>query len=201
MGHNRWMLFSFHPETGQRVRCSVGEDYAAIFGMHTEEFMARLASNDLPIPSTEIDMFCMVVDSFCNGLSEKCDSCVRMNYVGSSKHVPCIYRHTVVKEDDCWGRNIRTIYSFEPVTPADYDLMIKFQPERVRPFSKLLGDVRTYEELLQSHKSDMQFRGKIAYWRKSGVQRKKLELLGQHMMACFKEAGAKLQEVLETVGD
>eukprot|EP00960_Hanusia_phi_P037432 752940-Hanusia_phi.AAC.1 len=55
LGHNRWMLFSFHPETGQRVRCSVGEDYAAIFGMHTEEFMARLASNDLPIPSTEID--------------------------------------------------------------------------------------------------------------------------------------------------
>ncbi|EKX31810.1 hypothetical protein GUITHDRAFT_149049 [Guillardia theta CCMP2712] len=201
LGHERFLCFTFNPESGERIRCSLGADYAEIFGLHTEEFMARLASNDLPIPSTEIDMFCIVVYYFCNGLNETCDFYVRLDNYGSSKqHVPSIYRHTVVKEDDCWGRNIRTIYSFEPVTPEKFDVMVKYQPERVRPFSKLLGDERTYEQLLQSHKSDMQFRGKIAYWRKSGVQRKKLEVLGQHMMACFKEAAGKLSEVLESVG-
>ena len=59
---------SFDPDTGRRRAILVSPVLAAALGMHPEEYLARAAARDLPLPSPDVDsllhLLCTVVERF-----------------------------------------------------------------------------------------------------------------------------------------
>ncbi|EKX43543.1 hypothetical protein GUITHDRAFT_140318 [Guillardia theta CCMP2712] len=200
IGHGCWLMVSFDPETGQRTRCSVGPDYSdSMLGIHSEEFMSRFALNDLCIPMTEIDAFCIVIHNMLTALEETNCIYIRCDRKVGATHTPFIRKHSMIREDDRWGRNIRLIFSYEVETPQSFDFMLEHLPEKVRPFSSFLGDSRKFAEIEERHKSDMQFRGKIVHWNKSSKNRKRLQEFGEHIRSLFEKATSKINKVHDSI--
>jgi hypothetical protein len=57
VGHENWFSVVYDPVSGRRNSVHVGRGLAAKFGMHHEEFLARVAATDLPLFTSEVETF------------------------------------------------------------------------------------------------------------------------------------------------
>ena len=87
-GHENWFSIVYDPVSGRRNAVHVGRGMAAMLGMHHEEFMARVAANDLPL-------LCSEVETLCHFLHTLIDSTYTASRVGfESSRISRMYRPT-----------------------------------------------------------------------------------------------------------
>ncbi|EKX33489.1 hypothetical protein GUITHDRAFT_120339 [Guillardia theta CCMP2712] len=153
-----------------KVSFIVGPEVGYVFGIHPEEIASRI---DILTTSPQ----------FCNCLRPVYKCYFRMNNVHGSK--PVVVRATVERDCDYLGRVVCIHFLYDTVTEEDYNQDIADNPELGRPFAAAVGDRRSYKELQEGHKREMQFQGKILYMRKSPVGRKKLETLAKELRYRF----------------
>jgi hypothetical protein len=66
LGHEKWYSIVYDPKSGLRSFIQVGRGLPEMLGYHMEEFLSRVAANDMPLPSPEIEFFCTCIHTIYN---------------------------------------------------------------------------------------------------------------------------------------
>eukprot|EP00960_Hanusia_phi_P021489 634850-Hanusia_phi.AAC.2 len=98
----------FHAETGKRAHVYISDQACRLLGLHAEEALARIASRELSLITTEFNYFCYVMfgtwsHATCPG--RPFTVCTRLRDLGEHGESTCVIAKFVQQQEfDCHGR-------------------------------------------------------------------------------------------------
>ncbi|EKX40734.1 hypothetical protein GUITHDRAFT_164605 [Guillardia theta CCMP2712] len=181
-GHGRWICVEYDVNTSMRKSCRMGREYAALFGIHSEEWLARFAENQVPIYTSQIMLLCILLEAVFNCSSTTLVRYWRVQQFPRNGQEPSnlLIRCKIVQVFDSQGRKTRFSMVFDQVSDEEY--YREAREAGGNGFLDLVMDHRKRQaNLLDNFKREMQFMGKIAYMRKNKMGKSMLEELEKQL--------------------
>jgi hypothetical protein len=142
------------PETGSLQKVYLSGSIGDMFGMHPEEFIARIGNRELTLLNTQLDFFCGLINEISTvGLCSRISRVVMLDLrTGKVKETGGILVRTVslTTKADALGRMMRSIRLIDPISPEEYDYMGAGR-------DLLFSDQRSGQELLEDTGKDYLF--------------------------------------------
>uniref|UniRef100_A0A7S4JTH2 Zn(2)-C6 fungal-type domain-containing protein n=1 Tax=Guillardia theta TaxID=55529 RepID=A0A7S4JTH2_GUITH len=193
-----WLLQGFTPSCMRRKVVLTNSGMGRVTGMHVEEFLARVANRELPVFATELNFFCYVMYS---SLMHATSSTRQLTVFS---RIPDLSegggRATMVKmvQERCldWRGRLTGMRSyFCPVTKEEFDCLYQNEPRRFRPLAWVLGDDRSYDQLMSDFPSDYAKDEVIANMAATEQGQRKLYRLAEELERLYAPLVAQAQKI------
>uniref|UniRef100_A0A7S0F0P6 Zn(2)-C6 fungal-type domain-containing protein n=1 Tax=Hanusia phi TaxID=3032 RepID=A0A7S0F0P6_9CRYP len=187
-GHGRWISVEYDVETSMRKSCRMGREYAAMFGVHSEECLARFAENQIPLFTSHITMLCILLEAVFNYSSTTLVRYWKIQQFPRNGEAPTnlLIRCKIVQVFDSQGRKTRFNLLYDPVSEEEF--YREAAATGGQGMLELVMDHRKRQaNLLDNFKREMQFMGKIAYLRKNKAGKGMLDELEKHLKSRTEE--------------
>jgi len=196
------LVMGWDPTAQVRTYVSANQTCSLIARVHIEEFLTRIANNELKMMQTEIEWLCSTIDDLISGTKPVNIRYLRYadDYRNPEGTASCkLIKMMVVNRMDTLCRHVLSSTThLEVASDEEYDKALQETPEICRPFSAMLGDVRTAAELRRSWSTDLRRNGKISEMKQTEEGRAVLAKLTNIINVVFKPIidmanGARMQ--------
>ncbi|EKX52479.1 hypothetical protein GUITHDRAFT_101650 [Guillardia theta CCMP2712] len=188
------------PSTGQRAHLYVSDATCRILGLHAEEALARLASRELSLVTTEFNSFCYVMFGtwfFATrpGRPLSLVGCIRdLGSKGEKGGV--MARYVQQPEFDCHGR-LRSMKTFMfPLDKKSYESLLENPHDPFSTFNHHISGGRDYDTWMNDFESDVFAGETILGMQKSKQGMERLEELGRELERMYQPFVEHAEKIL-----
>jgi len=165
---------------GERESVYFNDVFALLAGAHKEELLSRAALCELPLPMTEFDLICTILDDVLRCGSPTITRYVRwrVGFVNGGQGQAAFLKWTRNKSISPSEGIENALHSFSLVTPEEYDWALRTTPELCRPLTWELGDFRSASSCLNDFQNE---------WHEMRISTLQSSEHGRHLLSRFTE--------------
>jgi hypothetical protein len=150
---------SFDLHTGKRLKLECNNTMAKIFGMHSEEVLARAGHCDTEAPCSQFECLCLLMEEMSSNKHQARSHQTTYHRQlpvqnGRIRGDPLLIRRDLIRDHADTGGLVRIQNFVTVVSEDEYDMMMLNNPTMCRPMSFALGDIRLAAEVLSTAHRD-----------------------------------------------
>lgn len=196
-----FISLEYNPDSGTRDCVSVNKFGAvSLFGMHQEEALARLAQDELKLPTTQLRTFCLLFDGMLPGHRFRPNR--YLISTGKTGGEGGVMIRSASKMEAEEGKMKGFTSTFTLLTHEEYDKAVEVQPEVGEPLAAIVGRRLSGREIMES--KTLQRDESFAHLSASPEGRAGLDRLADYLrdtfLACSSPASSSLSPVSSSGG-